>query len=29
MVIENRGDLSIRASRLIAAEREIGSKGMG
>jgi hypothetical protein len=26
MVIENRGALSIRASRLVAAEWEIGSK---
>jgi hypothetical protein len=26
MVIKNRGALLIRASRLIAAEREIGSK---
>jgi hypothetical protein len=29
MVIENRFALSIRASRVIAAEREVGSEGVG
>jgi hypothetical protein len=29
MVIENRGALSIGASRLIAAEREIGLEAVG
>jgi hypothetical protein len=28
MVIENRGALSIRASRLMAAEREMGSEAV-